>query len=1042
MPEPERSFAGYTFHQRLSVGFYGTAYRAVGGNHQEARILEIDPAMSARSGFVEALERFGSNLGLLEHKNVQATILVGKTPSDQHLVVNEATPGALTLEQVLTDAAAAGATLSPAVALALGRAVVSGLTHAHGVGIVHGAVHPRSVLVDYHGGVKLADFAAARALAETVAAADEPQVLKVKGFLAPELALGDPPSVSTDVYAVGALLHMLLSGSPPPGRLDVPPELAAVIAKAVQTSPEDRFPSAIELRAAVRGAVETGGAAVASVKDLASFVSGLRGAAEASLEQETEDVLAFLASDKERDAPPPEPPRRRARAARMGTETSTDQGMEGRVVLGHYRILRHLADGGMGAIYLARSEGARSFMRPVVVKCLLRGYIGDQKMLTLFAREARIMSNLRHPGIVSVIDFEQEGDMYMMVMDYVHGFHVGRWHKFIKHVRGDFPVEIAVHIIVHTLRALHYAHTLKAADGTPLNIVHRDVTSSNVLLDVEGHVKLADFGIAQINTDRTEIGKRSIRGKFPYLAPEILENADPSPSTDVYSAGVTLHELLVGHNEFGANSIPAIVSRVLRHEPTPVDRVRPDVSAGLAPVIAKALAKRPQDRYRTAAEFAEALSSQRTLSEDEAARQLAELTSSDFRDPRMAQMFAVPKLNELETDWTTPAFDISDLPGLDRGGAEQVKVGYEDPATGLDDGVGYAKDTPRPERIATDDILVEDDEDYEQPTTVDEAPQVSIDPVSAIIRADRGPAGESLVRLGAEHGDEDTYIPPAMTESDVELASVARAAVRRSRSEPRIAPDPAVDRATGERPAIRPPSGSDLGAPMMQLERGGGGLWIMALVIIGTIGGVFLYKKLKDRPEPTTTVHKIGAGVKAGNITVTANQPDAAVWLKLGRTPLDTLPLSAANVHQIRVEHEGYVAADINVLGSMWSGSGTHMRAVLSARLEQARPGELGEAYPPAPQRPKTGREGRGILHITSTPPGAHAYLLVGFTPDVELRDVHAGRQYEFKIAKDGFTPGFVVIRAEDWKQGDGLKRGVERTAELAPLPPEQGKKQ
>jgi len=380
----------------------------------------------------------------------------------------------------------------------------------------------------------------------------------------------------------------------------------------------------------------------------------------------------------------------------MSAPAKSDKGMIGRVVLGRYRILRHLADGGMGAIYLARSEGAGGFVRPVVVKCVLPSHIGDDKMVALFAREARIMSNLRHPGIVSVIDFAQDDDMHIMVMDYVHGFHLGRWQKFIKRARGDFPAEIAIHIMVSVLRALHYAHTLKGPDGAGLNIVHRDVTPSNVLLDVEGHVKLADFGIAQMSTDRTEVGNRAIKGKFPYLAPEILENAEPSPATDVYSAGVTLHELLVGRNEFSASGVPAIVSRVLKHQPTPVDKVRPDLSAALAPVVAKALAKKPGERFQSAAAFAEALSQVRRSTEDEAAKQLADLATADFRDERMAKMLAVPQLMELESDWTTPASDIHDLTDPDLGVAEKVAVGYDDTDSGLaDDGAGYARYTPR-----------------------------------------------------------------------------------------------------------------------------------------------------------------------------------------------------------------------------------------------------------------------------------------------------------------------------------------------------------
>jgi hypothetical protein len=108
---------------------------------------------------------------------------------------------------------------------------------------------------------------------------------------------------------------------------------------------------------------------------------------------------------------------------------------------------------------------------------------------------------------------------------------------------------------------------------------------------------------------------------------------------------------------------------------------------------------------------------------------------------------------------------------------------------------------------------------------------------------------------------------------------------------------------------------------------------------------------------------------------------------------------------------------------------------VLSATLSPAPPGSVAPAYPPAPPRPTSGREGRGMLHVESDPPGATAYLLVGFTPTVELREVAAGYGYEFKVAKQGFAPGFAVIRPADWNQGDGVRRTVERTVELAPLP-------
>ena len=668
VPERERSFAGYTYQQRLSVGFFGAVYRAVGTNHQEARILLVDPGLMAQSGFSDALERFGGDLGLLEHKNVQSTLLVGRTPDDEHVVITEATPGTVTLDQLLADVHHAGRELPLAIALAIGRSVVSGLTHAHSVGIVHGGIHPRSVLVDVHGGVKLADFAAARALASAAVEADELQLLEARGFVAPELALGDSPSAATDVYAAGALLHTLLAGAPPPVPLSVARPLAAVIEQALSTDVDVRYPSGIELRAALRAGIEASRAEVGSVKDVAMFAGELRGAAEANLDAETEDVLAAIA--------------------------------------------------GCG---LSRAASVR----------------------------------------------------------------------------------------------------------------HED------------------------------------------------------PELDVDSA---LDDLVAG------------------------------------------------------------------------------------------------------------------LP--------------------------VAGETPPPEVVRSQ----ADDEDDDAPTSVDYR-QTSGDPVSALIRTEPPPSMQSLVRLGSET-EEDTYIPPAMTDSDVDLAHAAKEATARSQA--------AAERKPGPKPPkreFRPPSALDAPVPELSPSRGGSGIWLItAIVAVGGLGAV-LYSQMggDDGPaEDTTTV--VGPSIKAGDLEIDASEPEAAVWLKIGATPTDSMPLSVERVHQVRIEHEGYEPSDINVVGSMWTGSGNRMRAVLHAGLSPAPRGSTPRAYPEAPKRETSGREGRGVLHIESDPPGTTAYLLVGFTP-ATLRDVRAEASYELKIVKDGFTPGFIVVRPGDWKQGAGLKRSISATAELVALPPQGGKK-
>ena len=153
--------------------------------------------------------------------------------------------------------------------------------------------------------------------------------------------------------------------------------------------------------------------------------------------------------------------------------------MSGRVVLGRYRVVAPLARGGMGIIYLGRLEGAAGFSKAVVIKTVIPD-AKDARAAQLFAREARIVSNLEHPSIVGVLDFGEVDGEYIMVLEYVHGFHLGNWWRNVKDARGSMPVAHAVEVMLPVLDALDFAHRMKRADGTPLDIVHRDISPANI----------------------------------------------------------------------------------------------------------------------------------------------------------------------------------------------------------------------------------------------------------------------------------------------------------------------------------------------------------------------------------------------------------------------------------------------------------------------------------------------------------------------------------------------------------------------------------
>jgi serine/threonine-protein kinase len=263
---------------------------------------------------------------------------------------------------------------------------------------------------------------------------------------------------------------------------------------------------------------------------------------------------------------------------------------------------------------------------------------------------------------VGVIDFGEEKGDYLMVIEYVHGYHLGQWHRFHKKVHGPFPVDLIVHIIIKMLDALHYAHNLRGEDGELLHIVHRDVSPGNILVDVEGLVKLADFGVAR-STDQTEQTEQStIKGKMPYLAPELFRLEDPSPSSDAYACAVVLHELLVGRNEFRAKDVATTVSRVLEHTPTSVLDARPDVSPELQQVLTKALGKTPDARFADAAELAAALREVRAGTEEEMQARLLQAVQRDFKDPRIAEIITFPSLAEREEAWRNPPIVASEPP--------------------------------------------------------------------------------------------------------------------------------------------------------------------------------------------------------------------------------------------------------------------------------------------------------------------------------------------------------------------------------------------
>jgi len=326
--------------------------------------------------------------------------------------------------------------------------------------------------------------------------------------------------------------------------------------------------------------------------------------------------------------------------------------MLGAAVLGRYRVVARLGQGGMGVVYLARAEGAAGFAKPVVVKRVLADLTGNAQTARLFVREAKILANLQHPNIVGVIDFGEEAGAYMMVLEYVRAYDLGRWLDWRRERGERLPVECVIHIVIKVLDALDYAHSLKGPDDTALEVIHSDVSPGNVLVDTEGHVKLLDFGIARMKGSSTQAtDSKSIRGKFAYLPVEALDGSPPTRATDVYASAVTLYELLVGENPFIGVDETRTVAKVISTEPAPASSLRPDVPPELDAILARGMAKDPTKRFASAKEFARELRKVQKAPEDEVATLLGSLAKNDY-----AAMPAKPgtSISDLESSWRNP----------------------------------------------------------------------------------------------------------------------------------------------------------------------------------------------------------------------------------------------------------------------------------------------------------------------------------------------------------------------------------------------------
>lgn len=274
--------------------------------------------------------------------------------------------------------------------------------------------------------------------------------------------------------------------------------------------------------------------------------------------------------------------------------------------LGRYEIVDKIAAGGMATVYLARMQGPQGFSKIVALKLMHPHLAEDEHHVVMFMDEGRLSARFTHPNLVSVFDYGELDAYRFMAMEYHHGLTLAHLWKHLRAKKEPMSLALTLHILRETLQGLDYAHNLQDEEGSPLEIIHRDVSPENILLTTQGSVKVLDFGIALDNARRAVSRTGIVKGKISYMSPEQVTGKALDRRTDIYATAVMAYELISGKHLFGDGSTEEIRRRIQNSTKLPIKKG--DLpNAQMDALLRAALAHNPDERYKTASCFKDAV---------------------------------------------------------------------------------------------------------------------------------------------------------------------------------------------------------------------------------------------------------------------------------------------------------------------------------------------------------------------------------------------------------------------------------------------------
>ncbi|MBX7148360.1 serine/threonine protein kinase [bacterium] len=265
--------------------------------------------------------------------------------------------------------------------------------------------------------------------------------------------------------------------------------------------------------------------------------------------------------------------------------------------LGRYLLVETIASGGMATVYRAKLHGVEGFVKDVAIKKILPHWAENDEFIKMLVDEAKVLVHLNHANIVQVYELNRDDNIYYIVLEFVDGFDLRKITNRLDITRQKIPVPLTLYIIEKICMGLMYAHEKKDGESHGLGIVHRDISPQNILISLDGDVKITDFGISKIMGKAGDTTAGTLKGKFTYMSPEQAQGHPVDPRSDIFSLGIIFYELVTGHRLFkGINDIEilnAVRNCAIEHKY--LDEA--GIDDKLKSIILKTLAQNPDDRY-------------------------------------------------------------------------------------------------------------------------------------------------------------------------------------------------------------------------------------------------------------------------------------------------------------------------------------------------------------------------------------------------------------------------------------------------------------